>query len=165
MLLLLLALLWLLLLLLFRLLVHVGVEESSGGEGGFFCILFCPIGAPWSLRTPRPSIASGGPLLSQTSKWSRFSSAAIPPPRCSHQAVTRQRADSGGEMWVFGGEYVTPRNSEFYHFDDLWCFDFAQLRWASVEPAPDSARPPSARYVGDLAFSCCVHAALTSLFL
>ena len=46
--------------------------------------------------------------------WKQVKSPGAPPPRCSHQAVVS--AQSGGQMWVFGGEYASPSETQFHHY-------------------------------------------------
>ena len=41
-------------------------------------------------------------------------SPAGPPPRSSHQAAIVTRG--GGQLWIFGGEYTSPTESQFYHY-------------------------------------------------
>ena len=47
-------------------------------------------------------------------EWKQVKSPGGPPPRCSHQAVVT--AQSGGQMWVFGGEYASPSETQFHHY-------------------------------------------------
>jgi hypothetical protein len=47
-------------------------------------------------------------------KWSKLECPGGPPPRSSHQAVCI--AGDGGQMWVFGGEFASPSESQFYHY-------------------------------------------------
>lgn len=63
-------------------------------------------------------------------RWHRISSPGGPPPRCSHQAVAVQQ--NGGELWVFGGEFTSKSQSQFYHYKDLWVFSFANKSWRKV---------------------------------
>ena len=35
-------------------------------------------------------------------------------------------------MWVFGGEYASPSETQFHHYKDLWCYHFASRRWEKV---------------------------------
>ena len=53
-----------------------------------------------------------------------------PASRCSHQTV--MTSQSGGQMWVFGGEYASPSETQFHHYKDLWCYHFASRRWEKV---------------------------------
>lgn len=57
----------------------------------------------------------------------QISSPNTPPPRCSHQAVMLPLG--GGQMWVFGGEFASPSQSQFYHYKDLWVFHVKDQRW------------------------------------
>lgn len=62
--------------------------------------------------------------------WTEVCSPAGPPPRASHQAALVTRA--GGQLWIFGGEYTSPSESQFYHHKDLWCYHFSSKRWEKV---------------------------------
>eukprot|EP00092_Neocalanus_flemingeri_P094603 GFUD01120303.1.p1 GENE.GFUD01120303.1~~GFUD01120303.1.p1 ORF type:complete len:540 (+),score=191.37 GFUD01120303.1:92-1711(+) len=64
------------------------------------------------------------------SEWTQIKSPAGPPPRSSHQACIVSQA--GGQLWVFGGEFTSPSESQFYHYKDLWVFHFASKRWEKV---------------------------------
>ncbi len=46
--------------------------------------------------------------------WTRIQSPGAAPPRCAHQAVLT--AADGGRLWIFGGEYASPSQSQFYHY-------------------------------------------------
>ena len=54
-----------------------------------------------------------------------------PPPRSGHQAVTV--ANDGGQMWVFGGEFSSPNNAQFYHYKDLWQLSLRECEWRQVK--------------------------------
>jgi len=73
------------------------------------------------------------------SEWTKVVSPAGPPPRSAHQACVVSQA--GGQLWVFGGEFTSPTESQFYHYKDLWCFHFASKRWEKVA----ASGGPSAR--------------------
>ncbi|XP_067931443.1 kelch domain-containing protein 4-like isoform X2 [Watersipora subatra] len=64
-------------------------------------------------------------------EWSQITSPNTPPPRCSHQAVMLPQG--GGQMWVFGGEFASPTQSQFYHYKDLWVFHVRDCRWEHVQ--------------------------------
>jgi len=66
-------------------------------------------------------------------RWSVVMSPAGPPPRSSHQAAIVTRG--GGQLWIFGGEYTSPTESQFYHYKDLWCYHFSSKRWEKVNAA------------------------------
>ncbi|XP_046682403.1 kelch domain-containing protein 4 [Homalodisca vitripennis] len=72
-------------------------------------------------------------------EWTLVKAPGGPPPRCSHQAVAL--AANKGQLWVFGGEYASPTQSQFYHYRDLWVFHFATNLWEKV----NAAGAPSSR--------------------
>lgn len=53
-----------------------------------------------------------------------------PPPRCAHQALTTTA--NKGELWIFGGEFTSPSESQFYHYKDLWVYRFAEKKWEKI---------------------------------
>ncbi|GFQ90610.1 kelch domain-containing protein 4 [Trichonephila clavata] len=71
-------------------------------------------------------------------QWSILHTPVKPPPRCAHQAVVLSQ--KGGQLWVFGGEFIGPSRSVFYHYKDFWVFHFAEKRWEEIK-APGA--PPS----------------------
>ena len=73
--------------------------------------------------------------------WTQIKSPAGPPPRSSHQSV--MTAQSGGQLWMFGGEFASASESQFHHYRDLWVFHFASKRWEKVMPT--SGTPPTSR--------------------
>ncbi|KAF8771893.1 Kelch domain-containing protein 4 [Argiope bruennichi] len=71
--------------------------------------------------------------------WSRMNTPLNPPPRCAHQAVVLSQ--NGGQLWIFGGEFVSPTRTVFYHYKDLWVFHLAEKRWEEIKaPGGPSAR-------------------------
>ncbi|KAK2147837.1 hypothetical protein LSH36_532g05014 [Paralvinella palmiformis] len=71
--------------------------------------------------------------------WTLIKSPEGPPPRCAHQAVVVSQA--GGQMWVFGGEFASSSQSQFYHYKDLWMYSFKEKRWQKINaPGGPSAR-------------------------
>lgn len=72
-------------------------------------------------------------------EWTLIKAPCAPPPRCSHQTVAT--AANNGELWVFGGEFTSPSESQFYHYRDLWVFRFSNKKWEKIM-APNG---PSAR--------------------
>lgn len=75
--------------------------------------------------------------------WKRVQTPQPPAPRSSHQvrlfshhlfilsfhiqAVSVAMRD--GELWMFGGEYTSPSQSQFYHYNDLYVLHLSTLRW------------------------------------
>ncbi|GBN91837.1 Kelch domain-containing protein 4 [Araneus ventricosus] len=71
--------------------------------------------------------------------WSIMHTPLKPPPRCAHQAVVLSQ--NGGQLWIFGGEFVSPTRTVFYHYKDLWVFHLAEKRWEEIKaPGGPSAR-------------------------
>lgn len=64
---------------------------------------------------------------------------AGPPPRCSHQMVAT--SSNKGQLWLFGGEFASPSQAQFYHYRDLWVYHMATKQWEKIQ-APNG---PSAR--------------------
>ncbi len=63
-------------------------------------------------------------------KWTQIKAPNAPPPRTFHQAVIVSR--NGGELWIFGGEFSSPSQSQFYHYNDLWVFYFQTKTWKKI---------------------------------
>ena len=60
-------------------------------------------------------------------EWVRVKAPGGLPPRCSHQAASL--SSGKGQLWVFGGEYASPTQSQFYHYRDLWVFHMSTKKW------------------------------------
>jgi len=73
-------------------------------------------------------------------EWSLIKAPNSPPPRCSHQTVAVPQA--GGQLWVFGGEFASPTQSQFYHYNDLWCLSLNNMAWTRHD-APGRPSPRS----------------------
>ncbi|KAL5021887.1 hypothetical protein ScPMuIL_001042 [Solemya velum] len=72
-------------------------------------------------------------------EWLQVVAPNAPPPRSSHQAVALKQA--GGQLWIFGGEFASPTQSQFYHYKDLWVYFFREKKWEKVNsPGGPSAR-------------------------
>ncbi|XP_014222983.1 kelch domain-containing protein 4-like [Trichogramma pretiosum] len=72
-------------------------------------------------------------------KWTVVKAPGAPPPRCGHQAIATQA--NKGELWIFGGEFSSPSESQFHHYRDLWVFHLGDKKWSKVS----SSGGPSAR--------------------
>ena len=64
-------------------------------------------------------------------QWTLIKAPNGPPPRTFHQAVCVSR--NGGELWIFGGEFSSPSQSQFYHYNDLWVFNFQSKQWTKIQ--------------------------------
>ena len=62
--------------------------------------------------------------------WREIKSPGAPPPRCAHQTVSVPLG--GGQLWIFGGEYMSPSQSQFYHYKDLWVYHMKTKRWEKI---------------------------------
>ncbi|CCG84486.1 protein of unknown function [Taphrina deformans PYCC 5710] len=68
--------------------------------------------------------------------WTRNTSPNSPLPRSSHQTVVHK-----DQVWLFGGEFSSPKQNTFYHYGDFWSLDCMTRAWTKVEVKPS----PSAR--------------------
>ncbi|XP_076286943.1 kelch domain-containing protein 4 [Lasioglossum baleicum] len=72
-------------------------------------------------------------------EWIVVKAPGGPPPRCGHQMVATQT--SKGELWIFGGEFSSPSESQFYHYKDLWVYRIGDKKWEKIQaPGGPSAR-------------------------
>ncbi|XP_034254187.1 kelch domain-containing protein 4 isoform X1 [Thrips palmi] len=72
-------------------------------------------------------------------EWKILKAPAGAPPRSAHQMVAV--AANKGQLWVFGGEYASPTQSQFYHYKDLWVYHIAAKKWEKINaPGGPSAR-------------------------
>lgn len=63
-------------------------------------------------------------------RWTSVQIPGSPPPRCSHQAVALQQ--SGGQLWIFGGEFSSPTQLQFHHYRDLWVLHLQTRKWEKI---------------------------------
>ena len=52
-------------------------------------------------------------------EWKKITSPNNPGPRASHQVVIFPN----GMLYLWGGEFVSPNESNFFHYKDFWCMD------------------------------------------
>ncbi|CRG99088.1 kelch protein, putative [Plasmodium relictum] len=72
-------------------------------------------------------------------KWKYyFTTYKKPKPRCSHQSVYFNK-----KLYIFGGELCT--NTQFYHFNDFWCFDLKNNVFEEIETKNKKEEKPSPR--------------------
>jgi hypothetical protein len=64
-------------------------------------------------------------------EWRLVSAKRSPPPRSSHQAVAVP--SGGGSVFIFGGEFSSANQTQFYHYRDLWCLDLTTWKWEQVQ--------------------------------
>ncbi|CAO1630985.1 unnamed protein product [Parajaminaea phylloscopi] len=82
---------------------------------------------------------ANGSSSSTSGTWRLYSSPNQPGPRSAHQVVADPR--QGGLLWLFGGEFASPKQTSFHHYRDLWVFSVASKTWDRV----DTKVRPSAR--------------------
>ncbi|XP_033754886.1 kelch domain-containing protein 4-like [Pecten maximus] len=63
-------------------------------------------------------------------EWMKVSAPNGPAPRSSHQAITLKQG--GGQLWIFGGEFASPTQSQFYHYKELWVYHIKDKAWEKI---------------------------------
>lgn len=72
-------------------------------------------------------------------EWTKVTAPNAPPPRSSHQAVALRQ--HGGQLWIFGGEFASPTQSQFYHYKELWVYHIKNKYWERINsPGGPSSR-------------------------
>lgn len=70
-------------------------------------------------------------------EWKQYTSPCKPAPRCSHQAVVYKNY-----MYIFGGEFTSVSQSQFYHYKDVWRLNLDTNQWEQIQtksgPSPRS---------------------------
>lgn len=62
--------------------------------------------------------------------WTLVDAPGAPPSRSSHAAVSV--ATDNGQLWIFGGEFASPSEYQFYHYNDLWVFGLKNRSWTKI---------------------------------
>jgi N-acetylneuraminic acid mutarotase len=73
----------------------------------------------------------------EKNQWKKISCPTMPGPRSSHQTIITPR----GMLYLFGGEFVSPNETNFFHYKDFWRFDMSLNQWEKLEcskPGPRS---------------------------
>ncbi|XP_060069377.1 kelch domain-containing protein 4-like [Ylistrum balloti] len=63
-------------------------------------------------------------------EWTKVTAPNAPTPRSSHQAITLKQG--GGQLWIFGGEFASPTQSQFYHYKELWVYHIKEKAWEKI---------------------------------
>ncbi|KAL9049613.1 MAG: hypothetical protein Q9162_007129 [Coniocarpon cinnabarinum] len=71
--------------------------------------------------------------------WALVSSANAPLNRSGHAWCAHPNSKL---VYLFGGEFSSPKQGTFYHYSDFWCLDPGNREWTKIEPRGKS---PSAR--------------------
>lgn len=69
--------------------------------------------------------------IPEKNEWRSYSSKIQPGPRSAHQMVASPAA--GGQLWCFGGEFASTKQTNFHHYRDLWVYSIAERTWEKVE--------------------------------
>lgn len=68
--------------------------------------------------------------------WKKYSSSNAPSPRSSHQAIITPTQ----QMFLFGGEFGTSKETKFFHYKDFWLLDLKTFSWedltSTTKPLP-----------------------------
>ena len=71
-------------------------------------------------------------------EWRRVTSPNSPLPRSGHAMCAQPNT---GDLYLFGGEFSSPKQGTFYHYSDFWRLDPASREWEKIEtkgPAPSA---------------------------
>ncbi|OWF37988.1 kelch domain-containing protein 4-like [Mizuhopecten yessoensis] len=63
-------------------------------------------------------------------EWTKVTAPNAPTPRSSHQALALKQG--GGQLWIFGGEFASPTQSQFYHYKELWVYHIKDKAWEKI---------------------------------
>ena len=72
-------------------------------------------------------------------EWRRITSPNSPLPRSGHAWT---RGGNAGGIWLFGGEFSSPKQGTFYHYNDFWRLDPITREWNRIE---NKSKGPPAR--------------------
>ncbi|KAI1834411.1 hypothetical protein DTO006G1_43 [Penicillium roqueforti] len=68
--------------------------------------------------------------LIDRSEWREVTSPNSPLPRSGHAWC---RGGNSGGIYMFGGEFSSPKQGTFYHYNDFWHLDTATREWTRLE--------------------------------
>ena len=72
--------------------------------------------------------------------WKQVTSPNSPLPRSGHAWC---RAANTKEIYLFGGEFSSPKQGTFYHYNDFWKLDPVTREWTRMEGKSKTAAPPA----------------------
>ncbi|KAJ4365608.1 Kelch repeat-containing protein 3 [Neocucurbitaria cava] len=72
--------------------------------------------------------------------WKKVTSPNSPLPRSGHAWC---RAANTKDIYLFGGEFSSPKQGTFYHYNDFWKLDPTNREWTRVEGKSKTAAPPA----------------------
>ncbi|KAF2459284.1 hypothetical protein BDY21DRAFT_187792 [Lineolata rhizophorae] len=77
---------------------------------------------------------------SHRDEWRRVTSPNSPLPRSGHAWT---RGGNAGGCYLFGGEFSSPKQGTFYHYNDFWRLEPATREWTRLEVRGKNASPPA----------------------
>ncbi|KAF2868944.1 hypothetical protein BDV95DRAFT_498877 [Massariosphaeria phaeospora] len=72
--------------------------------------------------------------------WKKVTSGNSPLPRSGHAWC---RAANTKDVYLFGGEFSSPKQGTFYHYNDFWRLDPSNREWTRIELKGKAASPPA----------------------
>ncbi|KNG47580.1 kelch repeat-containing protein [Stemphylium lycopersici] len=72
--------------------------------------------------------------------WKQVTSPNSPLPRSGHAWC---RSANTKEIYLFGGEFSSPKQGTFYHYNDFWKLDPSSREWTRMEGKSKTAAPPA----------------------
>jgi N-acetylneuraminic acid mutarotase len=72
--------------------------------------------------------------------WKKVTSPNSPLPRSGHAWC---RAANTKEIYLFGGEFSSPKQGTFYHYNDFWRLDPVSREWTRIEQKGKASSPPA----------------------
>src|SRR5271163_2808165 len=63
-------------------------------------------------------------------EWRQITSPNSPLPRSGHAWC---RGGNSGGIYLFGGEFSSPKQGTFYHYNDFWRFEPSSREWTRIE--------------------------------
>ena len=72
--------------------------------------------------------------------WKKVTSPNSPLPRSGHAWCG---AANTKEIYLFGGEFSSPKQGTFYHYNDLWRLDPNGREWTRIDTKGKAASPPA----------------------
>ncbi|PHH75367.1 hypothetical protein CDD82_4478 [Ophiocordyceps australis] len=73
-------------------------------------------------------------------EWRCVTSPNAPLPRSGHAWT---RASHPGMVYLFGGEFSSPKQGTFHHYSDFWRLEPATREWTKIEPRAKHRSPPA----------------------
>ncbi|KAF3198371.1 hypothetical protein TWF106_009764 [Orbilia oligospora] len=67
----------------------------------------------------------------ERNEWRSYTSPNSPMPRSG--AAMTSNGQGKPELWLFGGEFSSPKQGIFYHYADFWKLDCSSREWTKIE--------------------------------